>query len=346
MTSAEVFGTASSEYRSATDQLDDPKTLTQACKESFSVTTMERGFTLVELLTALAIAALLFAALSGIVGESLQRRDVAHERNELSRQAAFAMERMVYAVSHTRLLLLPLNDNPASGQAEHIRAVLSVSLPLSSDQDGNGVPDADNDGDGRIDEDLPDDTNNDLAPGIYGIDDDGDGAVDENSTTEVWNDDESGGINEDRGNGVDDDGDGTTDEDLSGDMNGDGCPGVCGVDDDGDGAVDENPVFGIGDDDEDGQTNEDWLDAVVFYVASGVLKERTPVPWDESGIGGITGRDFVVSDLAEGVSQFRVERIAQVNDRALRVDLTLALTSAVTGETVSLQTQVRVGSAP
>lgn len=314
----------------------------QTCKERCLLTAMEQGFTLIELLTALALAAILLAALGGVVGEGLQQRDIAHERNELSRQAAFAMARMVYAVSHSRWLLLPLEDNPGSGQTEHIRDVLALSLPLSSDQDGDGTPDADNDGDGRIDEDWPDDTNNDLAPGIYGIDDDGDGNADENPVLGIWDDDEDGSTNEDQGNNVDDDGDGTSDEDLAADMAGDGCPGVCGVDDDGDGQVDEGSTA---DDDEDEQTNEDWLDAVVFYVDGGVLKERTPVPWDTDGNGTLNDRDFLVSALAEGVSQFRVERLAALTGGVLTVDLMLAITSPVSGETVSLNTEVRVGSA-
>lgn len=187
----------------------------------------QRGFTLVELLIAVALAAILVSALNGVVGESLQRRDVARERNALSRDAAFAMERMVSAVSHTESLLFPPTDDPASEQSEHIGDVLAVASPIASGEDGSGLPYADA--------------------------------------------------------------------------------------------------------------------AVVFSVDDGVLKERTPVPWDEDGDGIITEQDFVISDLVEGVSLFRVERLAQGSDRALRVDLKLSLTSAATGETVSLHTQVRVG---
>ena len=138
----------------------------------------------------------------------------------------------------------------------------------------------DDDEDGLIDEDLPNDICNDFAPGIYLIDDDGDGLVDEDSFFE-WNDDETlTAYNEDPIDGIDNDGDNNIDEDPGEDNNADGCSGICGVDDDVDGSVDE---ANVDDDDEDGQQNEDWYNVVVFYLDNGVLKERMSVPWDESG---------------------------------------------------------------
>lgn len=68
------------------------------------------------------------------------------------------------------------------------------------------------------------------------------------------------------------------------------------------------------------------------------------MPWDENGVDGITGRDFVISDIAVDVTRFSVERIPIGSDRAQLVRLQLELTSPLTGETVSLQTRVRVGS--
>ena len=159
----------------------------------------------------------------------------------------------------------------------------------------------------------------------------------------VNNDDEnSASADTDPVNSIDDDNDGSIDEDPSDDINGDSCPGICGGGDDGDGSVDE----GLSDDDdEDGSSDEDWLDPVVFYLESGTLKERTPVPWDASGSGGADGRDFVVETIAENVTRFRVERLAQTTDRALQIDLILELTSPASGETISLHTQLRVGGA-
>ena len=314
------------------------------------------GFTLVEMVAAIAIGGMLMLALSGVVSGALSAKRNTSAINDIHRDARFAMERMVRAVSHTRLLMLPLADMPATTWREHVReetvppsppegsstlatAVLAVTVPLYSDLDADGVPDADDDADGRIDEDLPDDRNHDGVAGIVLIDDDGDGSVDEDHPD---SDDESTTTNDDPINGVDDDADNNIDEDNPDDMNGDACAGVCGVDDDGDGTIDEG---GPGDDDEDGGVFDDWYNPVVFYLNGNTLMERTAVPWDENGAGGVTGADFVVSPIADNVTRLRVERREQGSDRALRVDLILDLTDPATGEVASVHTQVRVGRA-
>jgi len=317
-----------------------------------------RGFTLVELLATLAIGALLVVSVSGVTSRALQARDISHEKNELNRQARFAMQRMVAAVRHTRLTVLPSVDNPATNWPENIReqtlppspavgsssfatAVLAVTLPAYFDSDGNGSADADNDGDGLIDEDLPADSSNDGKPGIAAIDDDGNGVVDD-IVAPVADDDESPDStqNEDSIDGSDDDGDGSIDEDPGADTNGDGCAGICGLDDDGDGTLDEAAVA---DDDEDGVSDEDWYDMLVFYLDNGNLVERLPVPWDTDGDSLVTGRDWVISTIAENVSRFRVERLPSRDDRLQTVDLLLELTSPATGASVSLRTRVRIG---
>ena len=103
-------------------------------------------------------------------------------------------------------------------------------------------------------------------------------------------------MNEDPVNGIDDDGDGSIDEDPASDMNGDGCPGICGLDDDEDSSIDEGV---IDDDDEDTGSFDDPYDPVVFYLIGSSLVQRTPVPWNEDGIsapdGPVDGRDFIVS---------------------------------------------------
>lgn len=321
-------------------------------------TNTSAGYTLIELLAAIIIAGILIAGLGGVIGQALDTYDVVREKNDLTREARYAMEQMVRAVSQTRRLLLPLADKTTTTLVENIReqtipvstppagstyatAVLAVTLPATSDLDGNGVADADNDGDGRLDEDLPADVANDGKPGIRGIDDDGNGITDF-FLSPAADDDESGDFaqNEDPINANDDDGDGIIDEDPGADNNGDGCPGICAVDDDADGGLDEGAAA---DDDEDGGSDEDWYDPVVFYLAGGTLMQRTPVPWDEDGSGAVTGADFVEEPIAANVTRFRVERIPQGADRALTVDLTLALTGPRTGETVSLNTRVRVG---
>ena len=319
------------------------------------------GYTLVEVLIALALSTILFAGLGSVIGQVLETRETVHENNDLTQQAHFAMQQMVRAVSRTRRLMLPLDNSANTNWPDNIReekvppstpvgdstlatAVLAVTLDPAQDLDGDGTPDADNDGDGRIDEDLPQDTTFDNAPGIVLIDDMGDGTVDKFSACCYMDDEEDFGIiNEDPINGVDDDGDGLVDEDPGSDMNGDGCPGRCGIDDDGDGQIDEG--FSNSDDDEDGLSDEDWFDPVVFFLSGDTLMQRIPVPWDVTGDGFAYGLDFLEEPIAEHVTHFRVERIPQAGDRSQTVDLTLALTSPVTSETVSLNTRIRVGGA-
>ena len=318
-----------------------------------------RGYTLVSLLVALALSAIVLTALGSVVGETLRVHEQVQTKNALMHQARFAMEQMVHAISRSPLLLLPLEDSSNTSWPDNIReetvppspppqdsslatAVLAVTIEPTRDIDGNGIPDADNDADGRIDEDLPEDVTNDAAPGIYLIDDMGDGTVDTLISCCYMDDDEDAGIaDEDAINGVDDDGDGLVDEDPGNDMNADGCPGTCGIDEDSDGLIDEG---NSADDDEDGQLDEDWYDPVVFYLDGDTLIQRTPVPWDESNNGFINGRDFIERPIAENVTRFRVERMVKTGNRSLLVDLSLDLTSPATGETVSLNTRVRVGS--
>lgn len=322
--------------------------MTRTCETS-------RGFTLIELLIALAMAGLILAATSGLVNNALGTDEVVAERNQLFRDARFAMDRMVNTASGSRHLLLPLADNPFTNWPENIReetvpaslpigdsteasAVFAVTLPADIDLDADGFPDADNDRDGRIDEDTPSDATWDLASGILLIDDDGDGLVDEGNSN---SDDESTTINDDPINGIDDDVDGNVDEDPASDNNNDGCPGVCGVDDDEDGLIDEGNAA---DDDEDGNTDEDFYGAVVFYLDNGVIKERMPVPWDISGDSLVNGLDYIVSDIADSVTRFRVERIAAASGRPQLVSIELELTGP-TGTVVSLEMRVRIGGA-
>ena len=315
------------------------------------------GFTLVELMVAMLLAGLLLAGTTGIISQALGTDAVVDERNQLQREARFAMQRMTRAVGETRWLILPMPDKPDTDWRENVRAetvpasapegssskataVLAVSLSANVDLDANGFPDADNDNDGRIDEDMPADMNFDYGDGIYLIDDGGGGSVDE-SVGDNDDDERLNSGDEDPINGLDDDGDGVIDEDAGADMNGDGAPGIAGVDDDGDGMIDEGNAA---DDDEDGVVDEDWLDAVVFYLQGDSLVERHPVPWDETANGFISGRDVIETVIAEGVTRFRVERPVPVTPDQQLVDLTLELTGA-SGETVSVSARVRAGGA-
>jgi Tfp pilus assembly protein PilV len=316
----------------------------------------QSGFTLMEILIAVTFGAVIVTALSTVVTRLTDSRMTLESHGERAQEARFAMDRMLRAVRESRDLLLPLADVPDTdwredsrdetvppsnpeGSSTRASAVLAVSLGARVDLDVDGIPDADNDRDGRIDEDLPADMTFDDAPGNYLVDDDGDGVID--SGGQPQNDDEQpSDRDEDPLNGLDDDGDGLIDEDVAADMNGDGEPGIRGVDDDGDGQVDEG---NDADDDEDGSSDEDWLDPVVFYLKGGELIERHPLAWDESNSDGITGRDFVESTIAANVSRFSVRRIAGTPQL---VDITLELADAASGESIMLRSWARIGSAP
>ena len=321
-----------------------------------------QGFTYVEMMLSVTIMGVVMLALMGVVNTAAETGSNVHGSNDLTRQARFAMQRMVRYAGHSRRLLVPLVDKPLTNWPENIReqtippsapvgdqvfanAVLAVTLPEFVDLDQDGFPDADDDEDGLIDEDLPNDNQHDFLPGIGGIDDDGDGYVDENPS-DWWDDDETNAVsNEDPQNGVDDDDDANIDEDTASDMNGDGCPGVCGVDDDGDGNIDEGSAD---DDDEDGGEFDDPYDPVVYYLSGQSLIERMPVPWNADGIstpdGPVDGRDFEESVIAENVTRLRFERLDDGTALEL-VDIVLELTDPASGEMVSLQTRVRIGGA-
>lgn len=309
------------------------------------------GFTIIELLVSLTIGALLLTALAGLVDTALATRDDTRLGNDALQDARFAMQRMVTATRDTDRLLLPLADNPNTNWRENVReqtvpasapegdstlatAVLAVTLDPYLDIDGDGVADADNDKDGRVNEDLGNDHTFDGASGIIGIDDDGDGTVDEPEPGSVDKDnDEDGSPTEDSFNGIDDDGDGSIDEDHQQDMNKDGAPGIVNFDDDGDGSIDEGQNR---DDDEDGANNEEWLETVVFFLSGNSLIERRPNP------NPTDGNDFSEHIIAENVTRFRVERIPDTGKRAVLVDLTLEITDP-DREPVSLNTRLRVG---
>ncbi|MCH9694096.1 MAG: prepilin-type N-terminal cleavage/methylation domain-containing protein [Gammaproteobacteria bacterium] len=316
------------------------------------------GFTLIELLVSLLLATLILVATTGLLNNTFGTEDVVSERNQLQSDIRFAMQRMVIAVSTTPRLMLPTNDKPDTDWRENVReetvpasppegssskatAILAVCLGTAIDLDGDGFADADNDRDGRIDEDLPGDITNDSEPGIRDIDDGGNGQVDEGFFADRDDDERLNASDEDPVNGVDDDNDGLTDEDSGSDMNADGAPGLAGVDDDGDGQVDEGSNS---DDDEDGSNDEDWIDVVAFYLQGNTLIERHAVPWDETANGSVDGRDYIESVIAENVTRFRVERVASGLTGPQLVELTLESTGP-DGSLVSMTRRVRVGAA-
>ncbi len=317
----------------------------------------QAGFTLPELLLALALAALLLAGLGDLAGMGWQARRAVAADSDAARQAEAALADMVRAVAASSALHIPGPDLPATTRDESVRdsddapasgsgphAVLAVRLPYRWDLDGDGYPDADNDRDGRIDEDPPSDAGNDGKPGVRGIDDDGNGVADFGFSPRA-DDDESNDLraDEDPLDGLDNDGDGRIDEDPPADANGDGQPGVAGVDDDGDGLVDEGSAA---DDDEDGRVDEDGWDVLVFYFdpASGTLHQRTPVPWDANGDGQVNGADWLDEVIATGLRRLRVQRLA--GDTPGHPWLLLRLEWQAGGTPHALQRRVMLGSDP
>ena len=304
---------------------------------------------------ALALGALVMLGMQRTLVMGISIGEQVNDGVALDREARFAFDRMLQNLRNTSQLVLPLPDDPATDWPENLRvesvpaspptgssskdtAVLAVALPFNVDSNNDNIADADNDQDGRLNEDWPADSSNDGESGLMDIDDDGDGLVDEESLSE--SDDETGSANDDPVNGVDDNGDGRKDEDPGADYNGDGAPGIAGVDDDNDGLFDEGDLR---DDDEDGPSDEDWLDTVVYYLNDDELIERRSVPWDASGDGSINGKDYVTSVVANGVSFFSVERVLPRMGGQLLVHLQLTLTDSV-GRTVSLESRVQVAS--
>jgi prepilin-type N-terminal cleavage/methylation domain-containing protein len=309
----------------------------------------QKGLSLLEVLIAIALAGVVLAAISGVVGNALNTERGTRVQNDTLQQARFAMQSMVNAVSKTRRLMIPLGENSATVWKESERNVLAVTLDPTLDRNKDGWPDANNDKDfldvnksgtrdagepDRIDEDTDKDNNNDGQAGITGIDDNGDGTID---GLYVYDNDEDSKNSEDNINGIDDDGDGSIDEDTDVDMNGDGQPGIIGIDDDFDGLIDEGGASNKADDDEDNLLNEDWLDPVIYFLNGTTLMERMP------NINPVSGTDYTEYPIAENVSQFLVKRIMGGNGTTALVDISLTLLPP-NAEPVSLSTRIGVGS--
>lgn len=265
------------------------------------------GLSLIEMMVTLVIGALLMSGLVAAVSSGTERTNDSAARGALQRSGEFALDRISRRLRATTGVRMPMRDTHGS--------YLSIELDPTLDSDGDGVVDADNDRDGRVNEDPGEDLNNDTRNGILGVDEDGDGQVDETDVSGASNDDEDDAANEDPLNGVDDDGDGRIDEDFGADANGDGCPGLCSVDDDLDGSVDEGAAA---DDDEDGSVDEDWIDTVDYFLQGADLVESV------SPSGAANGAIRTQRVLASNVTSFLVYAEAGAGSGTLwRVELVL-----------------------
>ena len=268
----------------------------------------ERGFSLVELLVAIAIFGLIAAAAGSLLSATLDSHNYGNARYGLYREGLMIMERMTGEVRRCTFLLIPNAHNTT-------RDILAMSGIYNDDGDNyfndSLFP--------RIDEDPGFDVNGDLAVGINNIDDDGDGVVDEGGTGD---DDEDGSFEEDPLDGLDNDGDGLVDEDLDNDASGDAEAGIQDMDDDGDGSVDEGHVK---DDDEDGSFEEDPLNPIVYTFNSGTNTLTKSIPHIGQAV-----------DLSTRVSAFQTTHEAP--DRVL---ITLTLTGE-DGEIVTFSERVYI----
>lgn len=304
------------------------------------------GFTLIEVLISMAIAAMLIVSLMQIINPALDARE--HSQAEISalNDARFAMQQMRNVIGKSNTLFIPKPDNPGTVWNESVRDVLAISMPHSLDRDKDGWADGNNDKDfldlnqngtrdvgepERIDEDFYDDWFNNGVSGIYGIDDNGDGTADNGQGKN--DDDEDGVNNEDNINGIDDDGDGAIDEDTKKDVNDDGESGVKGVDDDLDGNIDEDNK---NDNDEDGSVGEDWYDPIVFYITGTSLMQRIP------NLDPIDGTDFSDYIIAENVTAFSVERQIGTDAKTILLNITLTV-NMDNGKPKTVSALIRLG---
>lgn len=144
----------------------------------------KKGLSMVELLVSFTIMGIIAVVAAPLFSTCLDTYRVTYARSVLYHEGLLAMERMTGGVRCCTCLLIPNSHTPIRND------ILAFSGFVNDDNDyyfdDSLFP--------RIDEDLPQDTNSDNAPGIADIDDDGDGNVDEGSK---WDDDEDGLIDED-----------------------------------------------------------------------------------------------------------------------------------------------------
>ena len=79
-----------------------------------------------------------------------------------------------------------------------------------------------------------------------------------------------------------------------------------------------------------------------FYLSSSDLIERIPVPYDVTGDGSISGRDYLEEIIAHDVVELGFERLdTSTTPELVRIVLKLENEE---GERVELETTIRVGT--
>jgi prepilin-type N-terminal cleavage/methylation domain-containing protein len=109
------------------------------------------GFTLIEILISVAILGMVMLSLGQLLGSALSAQGHTGEKQELMAQARYAMERMVMFVEETDSIIKP---DTAAGQVivKISERVIDTHNNASHTYlaEGDGLPDADNDTDGLI----------------------------------------------------------------------------------------------------------------------------------------------------------------------------------------------------
>ncbi len=180
------------------------------------------------------------------------------------------------------------------------------------------------------------------ANGVADADNDADGAVDEDLPADHTNDGAAGVIGlDDDGNGTVDGAGGSQDNDEDGITNEDWLDDI---DNDADGSTDEDmnadmdqQVIVDADDDGDGSTDEDWIDVVAFYLQGNQILERRPA------INAVDGTDYDEYVLLENVTNFSVHLISDQNSSWPLVTIDISVIDNA-GATHNLSKTYRVGS--
>lgn len=290
-----------------------------------AIMSSSRGMTLLELLIAMSILAILGSVGARVLALAIQSWEYNEKQNEAMNEVSWALDHLTQRVRAANNLLLPFKTVGASST----HSVLAFSAMVDTDEDG------------LIDEDPGADITNDQSPGILLIDDDEDGLIDEGKSDD--DDDEDAifwwifhwRVDEDSWNSLDDELDGLVDEDPNADLSKDSRSGLAYKDDDGDGLVDEGNAA---DDDEDGDEfpgfiDEDPIEYWVYYLdpVNHRLMERYYMQPAEI--------------LIEKVTTFKVQRVESANHLWPGIYITLGVTISQ-GEEVLFKTLIYLRGRP
>ena len=97
----------------------------------------ELGYTLIELVISMGIAALLLTGLQQLLGNGMAEMELVDERTDLARQARFAMARMVDSVRNTDHLMIPLGAKVINNSGQTPEETSRIILDTVRERLGN-----------------------------------------------------------------------------------------------------------------------------------------------------------------------------------------------------------------